>query len=166
MHATSAMSTMSMSLRVSILATLLMLMGCASTTSDSSNGPVDDTLLAEAPFAGNWRSELDGSTLTIEVTGIFAIERPATGDRSQNKGVGNSVGSWTFDGTNARFTNLRENKECADLTGTYTAEVVRDTVRFTKVQDDCASREELMAWPWTRVKVSSSGAASSNSANK
>ncbi len=152
----SLMPAMSIFLRPSIVATLIMFTGCASTTSDSSTGPVDDTMLADAPFAGSWRSELDGSTLTIEVTGIFAIERPSASDldntNRNNNRKNNSVGSWTFDGTTARFTNLRETNECADLTGSYTAEVVRDTVRFTKVQDDCASREELMAWPWTRVK--------------
>jgi hypothetical protein len=28
---------------------------------------------------------------------------------------------------------------------------VRDTVRFTKVKDDCAAREEHMAWPWKKA---------------
>jgi hypothetical protein len=30
---------------------------------------------------------------------------------------------------------------------------VRDTVRFTKVKDNCPAREEHMAWGWKKTKA-------------
>jgi hypothetical protein len=39
---------------------------------------------------------------------------------------------------------------CAGIEGVYTPEIVRDTVRFTFVADECVPREEHMAWPWKR----------------
>ena len=34
----------------------------------------------------------------------------------------------------------------------YAFEIVRDTVRFTKVKDNCPAREEHMAWGWKKAE--------------
>lgn len=130
------------SLSLAALAPAL-LAACSATQTDTATGPVDEKALESAPFLGAWRSELDGSVLTLESTGLFSVDAPARG----------AVGTWTFDGTDAVFTNLHASASCPDEPGAYRVELVRDTLRFTKLRDDCAPREELMAWPWTRPKA-------------
>jgi hypothetical protein len=52
----------------------------------------------------------------------------------------------------AVFTNLSNTATCADVPGSYKPEVVRDVLRFELVRDECAPRQEHMAWPWKRAK--------------
>jgi hypothetical protein len=128
------------------IAALCLLAGCASTVTDTATGPVDEKRLEGAPFLGQWKSELDGAILTLEPTGVFSVEKPAAGAQAARS----VVGTWTFDGTDASFTNLRESPLCADVTGVYRVELVRTTLRFAKRSDECPTREEHMAWPWVR----------------
>ena len=121
------------------------LAGCAS-PEDTRGGVIDSQDLEKAPFVGTWTSDLDGAMLEIEPTGVFAIDVPAKGAEPAR----GAVGRWNWNGAEVVFTNLRGAGPCADLPGVYGAEVVRDTVRFTLVRDECAPREEHMAWPWRR----------------
>ena len=120
--------------------------GCASAP---RAGEVDAAVLEASPLLGSWTSELDGATLALEPTGLFSIDVPARGTAPARA----VVGRWTAseDGAAATFTNLAGSAACAEIPGSYTFEVVRDTVRFTKAKDDCAAREEHMAWPWKRA---------------
>ena len=52
-----------------------------------------------------------------------------------------------------RGTRAARGSACAEVPGSYAFEVVRDTVRFTKVKDNCPSREEHMAWGWKKTKA-------------
>ena len=148
---------------------LVLLAGCAS-TNDAPVVDLDAQIAVQ--LAGRWESELDGAILTFEPTGIFSVERPARGATP----AATVVGRWTLeegspDGREADaadaadaadddatesgtivFENLRGSAACSGVRGTYAAEVVRDTVRFTKRADDCPSREEHMAWPWRKPK--------------
>ena len=118
---------------------------CSSTT-ETVDGTNDDALLENAPFLGAWTSELDGSTLTIESTGIFGLDIPAKGDQAAS-GV---VGRWAFDGAVVTFVNLHDTTACADVPGAYKAEIVRETARFELIKDECVGRQPRMAWPWKR----------------
>jgi hypothetical protein len=132
--------------------------GCAS-TNDAPAVDLDAPLAAQ--LAGRWESELDGAVLLLEPTGIFSVDRPARGATP----AGTVVGRWSLvDGDDGDangdgepdtlvFENLRGSSACEGVRGTYAAEVVRDTVRFTKRADDCPSREEHMAWPWKKPKA-------------
>jgi hypothetical protein len=120
---------------------------CASTV-ETEQGETKSATLADAPFVGAWTSELDGAMLVVEPTGIFSVDVPARGDRPAR----GAVGRWTYDGSTAVFTNLSNTSSCADIPGAYKAEVVRDTVRFELIRDECTGRQEHMAWPWTRRK--------------
>lgn len=121
---------------------------CASTV-DTAEGETKSETLADAPFVGTWMSELDGATAMIEPTGIFSIDVPARGEKPARS----AVGRWTFNGEVVVFTNLSNTANCADVPGSYKAEVVRDVVRFELVRDECAQRQEHMAWPWKRRNV-------------
>jgi hypothetical protein len=126
----------------------------AACTSAPRAGEVDAAVLEASPLLGSWTSELDGATLALEPTGLFSIDVPARGTAPARA----VVGRWTVseDGAageraTATFTNLAGSAACAEIPGSYTFEVVRDTVRFTKVKDDCAAREEHMAWGWKKT---------------
>ena len=123
--------------------------GCASTP---RAGEVDVAALEASPILGAWTSELDGAVLALEPTGLFSIDVPARGTAPARA----VVGRWTVseEGATATFTNLAGSASCPEIPGSYTFEVVRDTVRFTKVKDDCAAREEHMAWPWKKAATS------------
>jgi len=94
--------------------------------------------LGTAAIVGEWTSELDHSVLTVSKDGRFTLTR----------GSVVVTGRWSNDAGAVVFSN--DGVPCADIDGAYTPEVVRDTVRFTKRGDDCAEREERMAWPWKR----------------
>ena len=126
----------------------LILVACAHTT-PTLDGEQDDALLTAAPFLGEWTSDLNGSTLTLEPTGIFGVNTPAR----NNKAATSTVGRWAFDGAQLTMMDLTDSGECADLPGIYKSEVVRDTVRFELVNDECLARQTLMAWPWKRSAV-------------
>jgi hypothetical protein len=112
---------------------------------------VDTKALEDAPFVGAWTSDLDGATLMVEPTGLFSIDIPARSGAPARS----VVGRWTLDaeGSAATFTNLGGAAMCAEIPGVYAFEVVRDTVRFTKVKDNCPAREEHMAWGWKKAKA-------------
>ena len=114
-------------------------------------GEVDTAALEKAPFLGTWTSDLDAATLSIEPTGLFSIDVPARGESPARS----AVGRWNLDesGGIATFTNLGGAAACAEVPGSYAFEVVRDTVRFTKVKDNCPAREEHMAWGWKKTKA-------------
>ncbi len=42
------------------------------------------------------------------------------------------------------------------MAGIYTCEVVRDSMRFDVVKDECVARHTLMAWPFKRASVAAS----------
>ena len=137
------------SLVVSLACTfsLAWMSACASTV-DTAEGETKSATLADAPFVGTWTSELDGATAIIEPTGIFSIDVPARGEKPARS----AVGRWTYNGEMAVFTNLSNTATCADVPGSYKPEVVRDVLRFELVRDECAPRQEHMAWPWKRAK--------------
>jgi hypothetical protein len=122
--------------------------GCSSTPRP---GEVDAAALEKAPFLGTWTSDLDAATLSIEPTGLFSIDVPARGESPARS----AVGRWNLDASGgiATFTNLGGAAACAEVPGSYAFEVVRDTVRFTKVKDNCPAREEHMAWGWKKTKA-------------
>jgi len=128
------------------LASLVSLAACSSAP---RAGAVDTKALESAPFLGAWTSDLDAATLTIEPTGLFSIDVPARGETPARS----VVGRWNLDdsGGIATFTNLGAAAMCAEVPGSYAFEIVRDTVRFTKVKDNCPAREEHMAWAWKKA---------------
>jgi hypothetical protein len=134
---------------VAAAAACLSLASLPACSSATRAGAVDVQALENAPFLGTWTSDLDGATLAIESTGIFSIDAPARAGAAAHT----AVGRWSFDVESkaVTFTNLSASSACGDLPGTYVADVVRDTVRFTKVKDNCAAREEHMAWPWKKA---------------
>jgi hypothetical protein len=121
-------------------------------------GAIDTKALENAPFVGAWTSDLDAATLTVEPTGLFSIDVPARGETPARS----VVGRWNLDdsGGIVTFTNLGATAMCAEVPGSYAFEIVRDTVRFTKVKDNCPAREEHMAWGWKKAptKAERSGA--------
>jgi hypothetical protein len=143
---------------VAVSAACLSLASLPACSSTPRAGAVDAKALENAPFLGTWTSDLDGATLTIESTGIFSIDAPARAGAAART----AVGRWSFDeeAKAVTFTNLSASTACGDMPGTYVADVVRDTVRFTKVKDNCAAREEHMAWGWKKAstKAERSGA--------
>jgi hypothetical protein len=106
-------------------------------------------------LVGDWTSELDGTTLSVRKDGTFAVSRAARGDRPAASASGrwhprgDAVVLVNDAGSNPAYSPLYSTA-CADIEGIYTPEIVRDTVRFALVSDDCAPREEQMAWPWKR----------------
>ncbi|MCE2881758.1 MAG: hypothetical protein LW636_05305 [Planctomycetaceae bacterium] len=95
---------------------------------------------------GFWTSELDGTTLDVREDGSFIVARAARGAEP----AATVPGAWRMDGTRFVVRNADGAASCAGVDGVYEAEVVRDTVRFTLVDDDCLPRETHMAWPWKR----------------
>jgi hypothetical protein len=130
------------------LASLVSLTACSSAP---RAGEVDTGALEKAPFLGTWTSDLDAATLSIEPTGLFSIDVPARGETPARS----VVGRWNLDdsGGIATFTNLGGPAACAEIPGSYAFEIVRDTVRFTKVKDNCPAREEHMAWAWKKAST-------------
>lgn len=147
----------SIALVVSIVAPCMVL-SCAQTT-PTLDGAQSSAVLVDSALVGTWISELDGSTLTIEPTGIFEFNTAALNARP----AGHTVGRWTSDGAEStpRLTmmELAGSGACAELPGIYKAEVVRDTVRFELVSDECAARSTPMAWPWKRSAKAASNTA-------
>jgi hypothetical protein len=136
---------------VAASAVCLLLAPLSACSSAPRTDAVDTKALEDAPFVGAWMSDLDGATLTIEPTGLFSIDVPARGETPARS----VVGRWNLDdsGGIATFTNLGGAAACAEVPGSYAFEVVRDTVRFTKVKDNCPAREEHMAWGWKKTKA-------------
>ncbi len=97
-------------------------------------------------LVGTWTSELDETTLTVRKDGTFVVVRPARGERP----AATVSGRWHPSGDAVVLVNDASAAACANVEGTYTPEIVRDTVRFTLVSDDCPPREEHMAGPWRR----------------
>jgi hypothetical protein len=97
-------------------------------------------------LVGDWTSELDGTELSVRKDGTFTVVREARGDRP----AASSAGRWHPRGDSVVFVNDAGSAVCAGIEGVYTPEIVRDTVRFTFVADECIPREEHMAWPWKR----------------
>lgn len=126
-----------------LLATGLAASGCASTSKAAAR--------EAAPFLGAWTSDLDDATLAFEATGIFSIDLPAR----KTSPATSVVGRWSFDpeAKSVTLANLGGSTVCAEVPGEYQVEVVRDTVRFTKVKDNCPAREEHMAWGWKKAEA-------------
>jgi len=110
-------------------------------------------------LVGDWTSELDGTTLSVRKDGTFTVSRAARGDRPAASASGrwhprgDAVVLVNDAGSNPVYSPVYSplySTACADIEGIYTPEIVRDTVRFALVSDDCAPREEQMAWPWKR----------------
>lgn len=137
------------SLIVAASAACLSLASLLACSSAPRAGEVDVAVLEASPILGAWTSELDGAVLALEPTGLFSIDVPARGTAPARA----VVGRWTVseEGATATFTNLAGSASCPEIPGSYTFEIVRDTVRFTKTKDDCAAREEHMAWPWKKA---------------
>ncbi len=121
-----------------LLSSCLLLAACATTPSAKSVA-----LLGPHALIGSWKSELDDSVLTVERAGAFRIERA---------NAPTATGRWSLEGSAVVFVSDAPASltDCANIEGAYLPEVVRDTVRFTKLRDDCPAREESMAWPWRR----------------
>ena len=146
------------SLIVAASAACLSLASLTACSSAPRGGDVDTNALENAPFVGAWTSDLDAATLTIEPTGLFSIDVPARGEAPARS----VVGRWNLDdsGGIVTFTNIGASAMCGEVPGDYAFEIVRDTVRFTKVKDNCPAREEHMAWGWKKAptKAERSGA--------
>ena len=136
----------SIRLIVAASAALVSLASLPACSSAPRAGAIDTKALENAPFVGAWTSDLDAATLTVEPTGLFSIDVPARGETPARS----VVGRWNLDdsGGIVTFTNLGATAMCAEVPGSYAFEIVRDTVRFTKVKDNCPAREEHMAWGW------------------
>lgn len=140
----------------------LILCGCASTAANTASSTTPR--IASAPCVGSWTSELDGSTLTLEPTGIFGVHSPARASRPASS----AVGRWVLNGAQIMLlyaasgdasgsASLNASVDaCGDMAGIYTCEVVRDSMRFDVVKDECVARHTLMAWPFKRASVAAS----------
>lgn len=95
---------------------------------------------------GFWTSELDGTTLDMRENGTFTVVRVSREGKPEAK----VEGTWRMEGEELRIANAAGSPACEGVEGAYTPEVVRDTVRFALVSDDCEQRERHMAWPWKR----------------
>ena len=112
------------------------LAACASTPSAQRVSELGATALI-----GSWISELDDTKLTVEKNGVYRIEHAADAA---------TTGRWSLEGTAIVFISDSASSACPDIEGAYTPEIVRDTVRFAKLRDECPTRETHMAWPWQR----------------
>lgn len=123
--------------RITRIAILLLLSGCASIPSANEVAKLGTNALV-----GTWTSVLDNSRLTVAKDGSFRLEQGTALI---------AVGRWRSEGTAVVFIDEASSTQgCAGVEGSYSPEIVRDTVRFTKSNDDCPTREERMAWPWKR----------------
>lgn len=118
---------------------LIALSGCGA----SGEKPVDMT--------GRWESEIDRSVMSIEQSGLFAMDIP--GERLP------IIGTVSIAGNVATFRNRPETRLCVDDDGVY--EVSVDDARlFAKVvRDTCPSRVLHMSRPWRRLSADQSPSA-------
>ena len=121
----------------SIAALLLPTLAAAACSSTPS--AVEVARRGPGAVVGAWTSELDASRLSLEKGGELRLER----------GGATILGRWRIDG-DAITLEYSGESPCAGSEAAYRPEIVRDTVRFTLLRDECLWREELMAWPWRR----------------
>jgi hypothetical protein len=148
MNRVSAPTSAVAAARIARLACAWTLLGCAGVLPACASVPSarEVARMGVHALVGTWTSELDETTLTVREDGTFIVERPARGTRP----AASASGRWLPSGESVVLRNDASAAVCTDVEGTYTPEIVRDTVRFTLVSDDCPPREEHMAWPWRR----------------
>jgi hypothetical protein len=148
MNCTPASPRPTVTARIARLACAWTLLGCAGFMQACASVPSarEVARMGVHALVGTWTSELDETTLTVREDGTFIVERPARGTRP----AASASGRWLPSGESVVLRNDASAAVCTDVEGTYTPEIVRDTVRFTLVSDDCPPREEHMAWPWRR----------------
>jgi len=94
---------------------------------------------------GRWQSEIDESVMSIEESGLFAMDIP--GERQA------IIGTVAVAGTQVSFRNRPETKLCVDDDGIYEIEIVDDRLIATVVRDTCPSRVLHMSRPWRRLNA-------------
>jgi len=99
-------------------------------------------------ITGQWRSEIDESIMSIEPSGLFAVDIP--GERLA------IIGTVTVDGARASFRNRPETKLCVDDDGVYDIEIIDERMIAREVRDTCPSRVLHMSRPWRRLSDESS----------
>ncbi len=132
--------TKSAGLAVSALLAALLLPACTS----AEKTAVDVT--------GSWQSEIDESVMSIEESGLFAMEIP--GERLP------IIGTVTIDGSRVTFRNRPETKLCVADDGIYEVSIEDERLHATVVRDTCPSRVLHMSRPWKRVSAVQSAAGS------
>lgn len=127
--------------RVAVLAfsavACVLLQGCQT---EGQNKAIDIT--------GQWRSEIDESVMSIEPSGLFALDIP--GERLS------IIGTAAIDGSRVSFRNRPETKLCVDDDGVYEIAIVNERMIATVVRDTCPSRVLHMSRPWKRLNTESS----------
>lgn len=111
--------------------------------------PLGGCLGSEKPppidLAGTWQSEIDQSVMSIEESGLFAIDIP--GEKYA------IVGTIVVDGSRVSFRNRPETRLCVDDDGVYDVEIVDDRLISREVRDTCPSRVLHMSRPWRRLSA-------------
>lgn len=113
-----------------------LLIGCA--------GPEKESI----DVTGSWQSEIDQSVMSIEESGLFAMEIP--GERLP------IIGTVSITGSTVTFMNRPETKLCVDDEGIYDLTIADDRLHATVVRDTCPSRVLHMSRPWKRVHADQS----------
>lgn len=96
-------------------------------------------------ITGRWQSEIDESVMSIEDSGLFAMDIP--GERLA------IIGTVAVNGTQVSFRNRPETKLCVDDDGVYEIEILDDRMIATVVRDTCPSRVLHMSRPWRRLNA-------------
>ncbi|MBM4113447.1 MAG: hypothetical protein FJ253_08785 [Phycisphaerae bacterium] len=104
-------------------------------------GPDKDALDA----TGSWESEIDQSVMSIEQSGLFAMEIP--GERLP------IIGTVTIAGSTVTFMNRPETRLCVDDAGVYDVTIAGERLIATVVRDTCPSRVLHMSRPWRRLSA-------------
>lgn len=94
---------------------------------------------------GSWESEIDQSVMSIEESGLFAMEIP--GERLP------IIGTVRISGTQVTFINRPETKLCVGDEGVYDITIVDERLRAEVVRDTCPSRVLHMSRPWRRLST-------------
>lgn len=103
-------------------------------------------------ITGRWQSEIDESVMSIEESGLFAMDIP--GERLA------IIGTVAVNGTQVSFRNRPETKLCVDDDGIYEIQIVEDRMMAHVVRDTCPSRVLHMSRPWRRLNAERSPSSS------
>ena len=112
-----------------------------------AGGCNDQQRVPRLDLTGHWKSEIDESVMSIEPSGLFAMDVPC--ERLP------IIGTVAIDGTQATFRNRPETRLCVGDDGIYEIEIVEDLMISRLVRDTCPSRVLHMSRLWRRLNASS-----------
>lgn len=112
----------------------------------------DSQKAKQLDLSGRWQSEIDESVMSIEPSGLFAMDIP--GERLA------IIGTIAIDGSRVSFRNRPETKLCVDDDGVYEVEIIEDRLVPSVVRDTCPSRVLHMSRPWRRLSADQSPSSS------